>query len=66
MGYFKIIKRDKERATIYYLDDLEPKTWIEVLGYPGFSVSYAIYFEPYPSFQKNIASISWNSEDTNK
>jgi hypothetical protein len=66
MGYLKIIKRDSERATIFYLEDLKPNTWVEIPANPGLTGAYAVYFSPYPSFQENIASISWNLEDSDQ
>lgn len=66
MGYLKIIKRDKERATVYNLEDLKPETWTEIPAEDGVTGAYLVYFSPYPSFEENIASISWNLEDSNQ
>jgi len=66
MGYLKVIKRDGERATISNLEDLKPETWVEIPAKPGLTGAYAIYFSPYPSFQENIASISWNMENSDQ
>jgi hypothetical protein len=64
MGYLKVIKRDGERASVYNIEDLKPETWVEIPAHPGVTGAYSVYFSPYPSFEENIASISWNLENS--
>ena len=66
MGYLKIIKRDKERASIYNLEDLKPENWTEIPAESGVTGANSVYFSPYPCFQENIASISWNLENSDQ
>ncbi len=58
-GYLTLVKKDDALVEIEDLESFPPGTWVDREAKEGISGAYSAFYQPFPNFKENVASVKW-------